>query len=87
MMLCKNCMVPMIFTGAICLCGHKQYLCQKCRHIWIFNHKTPGDWEINLEIEKNIRHFLKNKLHIAKTYDSYINEIISKWKKGTKSRQ
>lgn len=85
-MRCQKCNVPMIFTGSICLCGHKQFLCPKCRHIWSFNHKTPGEWVIDWDFERNFKDFLKknkDKLGYA-TYSGYADDIIKKWKKNTK---
>ena len=87
-MLCKTCRVPMIFTGTICLCGHKQFLCRKCRHIWSFNHKTPGEWEIDWDFEKSFKDILKkgkDKLrHKFVNYDAYAGDMIQKWEKNTK---
>lgn len=84
-MRCQNCQVPMVFTGNICLCGHKQFLCPKCKHMWNFNHKTPGQWEIDWDFEKNFKNFLKKNKdkikHKFSSYDTYINDIIKNEKK------
>lgn len=89
-MICPRCNVRMVFTGIICLCGHKQYVCQKCRRLWSFNHKElPIDqcWEIDIEGENKIKAMNKGCIGTikAQSYDVYIDSIIENDKsKGNK---
>lgn len=84
---CEDCAGILIPTGIVCLCNHKQYVCLKCKHFWNYNHKTPGAYKRDWDGEKTIKDMIKenrNKLS-TKSYDDYINSIITAWKKNTQS--
>ena len=71
-------------TGVACLCGHKQYICPECKHIWSFDHISKIGYHIDWDAEHKMRDFVKenqDKLGI-KSYEEYIAKMVSEWKKN-----
>ena len=88
-MRCGTCNAAMAYTGVMCLCGHKQYVCPKCKHIWSYNHKTPGIYQIDWDAEHKMKEFVKSnqeKMNI-KSYEEYIAKMVVEWKKNSKFHQ
>lgn len=77
----------MVPTGLVCLCGHKQMACLKCRRIWAYNHKTPGAWERDWNGEESIKRLVKvdsDKLGVT-SYEAYFDKMVPEWKKNLQS--
>ena len=83
-MRCGNCDSPMAQTGVACLCNHKQYVCQKCKHVWSFDHASKFGYKIDWDTETKMKEFVKenqDKLGL-RSYDEYIDKMVAEWKKS-----
>lgn len=83
-MRCPNCSIGMIPTSAVCLCGHKQFVCPKCKHIWSYDHKTPGAYEIDWNKEVSLKKMIKENSEMlgVTNFEAYVDKMMVEWKKN-----
>lgn len=79
-MRCPTCKVPLIFTGIVCLCEHKQYLCPNCRHILSYDH-TLKEYKIDRTLENHMKEKARQKDTTKikpQTYGDWVDSLIKK---------
>ena len=84
-MKCNKCATILVPTGIMCLCGHEQFACPGCRHIWSHDHKKHGGYEIDWNSEKKISEMIKKNYEKfqVRTLEAYIDKMVPIWKKNS----